>query len=617
MKKYVFSILAMSALVIAACNKELTENDQVVSEEPGVEYEFTASIDEDTPETSASIDFASTGKMTWTRSDKIAVWNASANAFVEFSVKELSNSDQTATFTANVTGTPSFGKAYYPASIAGSSENSVVLPSSYASVAAAAEGFPMMSDTVTPGQPVTFKHLGSFLKLTVNNAPAAATKFTVTTMTSGTYLSGAFSTNFNDGAPTLTATEGNASVTVPKASTVYMPIPAGAYSLRIEVKNDAGFNHFRRDVAGVKTFARATLKKANITVTASTKYYVKTVSHSGYWDTESARMIRTGNNTYALSENCDGNTTYYIFDEYNMDQPTTGYVATGLAKPAYATGASAWGLVGSGFTNATWTPANALPLSYEGDWHFIKNVKFTQTWPCFKLVKDNSWNTQFGAPLTYYGGNTGNNAHIGDLSQDAPYEIANSSPSENIYVEGVTPNTEYDIFLKPSTGQIYIYASADGFDPNGADGVYTFTLDASSGTAGFTRAANVENDPFGDSGFPTTGYSLKGSWNDWASIYTGHTTYSNLSWVIADFNPGSAGTFSFGLCNETSGYWTNLATHTVTTVDLASNLYGTMTYWQNYSNTNATVTLENATYDVYVNVNPSLNGGINLMFEKQ
>ena len=166
MKKYVFSILAMSALVIAACNKELTENDQVVSEEPGVEYEFTATLDDDMPETAASVVFdpesEDKGKVIWNSDDKIAVWNGATSSFVKFSVKALSDGGKTATFYAEVGGTPSFGKAYYPASIAGSSEHQVVLPSSYSTVAAAADGFPMMSDTVIPGQPVTFKHLGSF-----------------------------------------------------------------------------------------------------------------------------------------------------------------------------------------------------------------------------------------------------------------------------------------------------------------------------------------------------------------------------------------------------------------------------------------------------------------------
>ena len=324
MKKYIFSILAMSALVIAACNKELTENDQIVSEEPGVEYEFTASIDEDTPETSASIDFVSTGKMTWTGSDQIAVWNASTNAFVVFSVKSVSADGYTATFNANISGTPSFGKAYYPASIAGSSENSVVLPSSYASVAAVAEGFPMMSDTVTPGQPVTFKHLGSFLKLTLTGLPAGSDNLTVTA--SGASLAGTFTTSFNGGAPTLTATSGTASLTVPATSgdnTVYLPVPAGTYGFEIVVKNSSGRNLFRKS-ASSRTFSRATLKSLKpLAYAAPRLYFARTVSASKYWDADHI-MLQGSANNYEVWVNCDGGTVSYIYDEYNIGNDVTG-----------------------------------------------------------------------------------------------------------------------------------------------------------------------------------------------------------------------------------------------------------------------------------------------------
>ena len=218
MKKYFISILAMSALMMVACNKEAPETDQIPEEEPGVEYEFTATLDDDIPETAASVvfdpDSPNAGQVIWNSPDKIAVWTGSS--FVEFTAKSISSDGYTATFSATVSGTPSFGKAYYPASIAGASENQVILPSSYASTTAAADGFPMMSDTVIPGQPVTFKHLGSFLKLTLTGLPAGSDNLTVTA--SGASLAGTFTASFNGGAPTLTATSGTASLTVPATS---------------------------------------------------------------------------------------------------------------------------------------------------------------------------------------------------------------------------------------------------------------------------------------------------------------------------------------------------------------------------------------------------------------
>lgn len=463
MKKYIFSILAVSALVIAACNKELPENEQVVPEEPGVEYEFTASIDEDTPETSASIDFVSTGKMTWTGSDQIAVWNASTNAFVVFSVKSVSADGYTATFNANISGTPSFGKAYYPASIAGSSENSVVLPSSYASVAAVAEGFPMMSDTVTPGQPVTFKHLGSFLKLTVNNAPAAATKFTVTSMTTGKFLSGTFTTNFNNGAPTLTASAGNASVTVPKGSPVYMPIPADSYSLRIEVKDDDGFNYFRRDVAGEKTFARATLKKANITVIAPTQYYVSVESpQNQYTSNQNIPLIQVDGNTFESVFNADMNAAYSICDNFNIGN-VNGIVASGMTT-GKAENNDEWGIVGT-LVYASWAVSNPLLLDgHIGNWFYKKGVRFSNSTAEFKFYKkaggSSDWNRDqvgggtisLGTEATVYGFGSG---------------------QDNIKITGVSTSSDYDVWINFTSMKVFVVlSSANTIPPSCENGAF-------------------------------------------------------------------------------------------------------------------------------------------------
>ena len=321
MKKYIISILAMSALLAVACNKEIPETDQIPEEEPGIEYELTATLDDQQPETEASIDFASTGKVSWVSTDKIAVWTGSS--FVEFTAKTISADGYTATFSATISGTPTFGKAYYPASIAGSSENQVVLPSNYATVAAAADGFPMMSDTVTPGQPVTFKHLGSFLKLSITGLPSGTSSLEVTSSAS---LSGTFSTNWNGGAPTMTASAGTASITVPATSgdnTVYIPVPAGTYGFEILVKNSTGRILFRKE-ASSRSFSRAILKSLKpLPYAAPSKYYVKTVSSSGYWDGDHI-LLQGSANIYEVWVNCDGGTVSYIYDEYNIGNDVTG-----------------------------------------------------------------------------------------------------------------------------------------------------------------------------------------------------------------------------------------------------------------------------------------------------
>lgn len=611
MKKYVFSILAMSALVIAACNKELTENDQVVSEEPGVEYEFTATLDDDMPETAASVVFdpesEDKGKVIWNSDDKIAVWNGATSSFVEFSVKALSDGGKTATFYAEVGGTPSFGKAYYPASIAGNTETSVVLPSSYASTTAAADGFPMMSDTVTPGQPVTFKHLGSFLKLTLTGLPAGSDNLTVTA--SGASLAGTFTASFNGGVPTLTATSGTDSLTVPATSgdnTVYLPVPAGTYGFEIVVKNSSGRNLFRKS-ASSRTFSRATLKSLKPLPYASpSKYYVKTVSHTHYWDRSDVRMIRTESDKFEIFENCDGDTMYYIYDEFNMDHPEDGCLASGKARPSFSGGNSSWGIVGDAIDGVeSWTPSSAVAMTYEGDWHFAKNVRFTKEWPQIKFIENKSWSNQYGSPVTYYGGNTGNDIYVGNLSSDAPYEIATGSASPgNIYVGGVTVGVDYDLFLNPSTGQVYIYASADEFDPNGADGYYQITFIPSTGTASHSRRGDKLDEPFGNIGFPTDEFCISGTFNGWGVSQFDYN--GNMSWSYSGLSVSSAGTYEFKV--RASSGWTYEAG---INSGLGASLYGTL----KGDNGNASVNLEAGEYNVYLNTTESWYYLV--MFEKQ
>lgn len=484
MKKYIFSILAVSALVIAACNKELPENEQVVSEEPGVEYEFTATLDDQEPETEASIDFASTGKVSWVQADKIAVWNASANSFVEFSVKELSADGYTATFSATVSGTPSFGKAYYPASIAGASENQVILPSSYASTTAAADGFPMMSDTVIPGQPVTFKHLGSFLKLTLTGLPAGSDNLTVTA--SGASLAGTFTASFNGGAPTLTATSGTASLTVPATSgdnTVYIPVPAGTYGFEIRVKNSTGRYLFRKE-ASSRTFYRAILKALKpLAYVAPSKYYVKTVSPSGYWDGDHI-MLQSSANVYEVWVNCDGGTTSYIYDEYNIGNDVIG--------------------VGSIAHSNTVDDGNKYKIEYN-----TSTGNAAMTYICSTKDYPYGWNNLYTAPLYLHGSWDGSNWTDSNF---AAYD--NGTRSNHVFEASLTTTaTTGEFGLKASD----VWWSASTNDANygtitaGASGIYYCTLVRESNEdhklnqkltnlpAGTYKVyANILNDDYGD-----------------------------------------------------------------------------------------------------------------------
>ena len=484
MKKFIFPILALSALIMVACNKEISETDQIAEEEPGVEYEFTATLDDPQPETEASIGYTTDGQITWNSNDEIAVWNASTNSFVTFKVKELSNNNHTATFNATLSGTPSFGKAYYPASIAGTSETSVVMPSSYGTAAAAADGFPMMSNTVVPGQPVTFKHLGTPLQFKITGVPSGATQLVITS--SDASLAGTFTANYNNGEPTLTASAGTASVTVPVSSgdnTIYVPLPSGRYNVEFIVKNASGRNLYRRASKAASDFNRAILRKLNATYIAPSKYYVKTVSNSGYWDGDHI-MLQGSANVYEVWVNCDGGTTSYIYDEYNIGNDVTG--------------------VGSVAHSNTVGDANKYKIEYNTSTRnaAMTYIRGTQDYPY-------GWNNLYTAPLYLHGSWDGSNWTDSNF---AAYD--NGTRANHVFEASLTTTA--------TTGEFGLKASNDWWsastnDANygtitaGASGIYYCTLVKESNDdhkrnqkltnlpAGTYKVyANILNDDYGD-----------------------------------------------------------------------------------------------------------------------
>ena len=483
MKKYFISILAMSALMMVACNKEAPETDQIPEEEPGVEYEFTATLDDPQPETEASIDFASTGKVSWVSTDKIAVWTGSS--FVEFSAKTISSDGYTATFSATVSGTPTFGVAYYPASIAGSSQYSVTLPESYGTVAAAADGFPMMSNTVTPGQPVTFKHLGSFLKLTLTGLPSGSSSLVVTSSAS---LSGTFNTAWNGGAPTLAASSGTTSITVPATSgnnTVYLPVPAGTYGFEVFVKNAFGRNLFRKE-ASSRTFSRAILKSLKALPYVAPNMYFVTVSspYNKYPDNQNIPLIQVNGDYYESVFNADMNAEYTICDNYNFGN-SDGVLASGRTFGKNEN-ADEWGIVGN-LQYASWDVTNPLLLEgHIGNWFYKKGVKFNSTAPGFKFYKkaggSDDWNRD------QVGG--------GSISLESEATVSGfGSGQGNITLSSINTSSEYDVWINFTSMKVYVVASSDVIPPSAEQGAYCYFqyVPSTGATVGSFEHSKVDN----------------------------------------------------------------------------------------------------------------------------
>ena len=607
MKTRLFAALAVLVVAAAGCSKdlELKENYRAENLPDGmVQYTFTVS----NPNKDVKSTLTDAGVFGWTATnDKIAIYNSATSSYVEFTVTSVDGSGN-ATITGTAAPGASWTNAIYPAERATGAGNGVDYTVSSVSG-------PILVSKVTGGS-LSFKYLGAVINVKVSGVPDSPTTIT---FTANTDVFGSRTFSWSGDSPVLGGTATQASITVPftEATTISIPIPQVEYSgFTITVDNAAGRHLYKKTTASTADMrSKKLLPMPALTYEAPTKFYVKTTSATGYWDSQDFRMIQTGSNSYDLSLNCDGNSTYYIYDEYNMDQRTAGYLATGLAKSTFSTGDSHLSIIGDVNGN-NWSWESLVPLQYEGDWHYVRNITFDNiqtpdgesSYCHFLIVEGSSWETcshKYGAADVYPGG-------YGSQGTD--------SASWDFYAKNITAGTCYDLFFNTSTYEIRVFLSSANHDPNEASGVWKLSFNNSTGVATHTWKSSTQNNPFGDASFPTTDYGFKSDFDGYSSVHNSSTSYSNLSWVIGDITVDSADTKEFGLCNGSSGYWTDICTSgdVPGTVAPGGNLYGTLTYWSDTgTHTNPSVTLAAGDYLIYANVNPDVNGGINLMFEKQ
>lgn len=597
MKKFAYILVA--ALAFAACQKEESQKDILVDEGLNT-FTFTASVDNNVVDAETKATLSRGGVFSWAESDALKFYDTDGNAYD--AVITAVDGEGVATIEVKAAGNPTFYSAIYPAAVA-DGKNKVNID------AALAKG-PVVVAEVGSGS-LTFHHIGSIINIKINDIPAETTKMEIAPAAPAEWNAGIFS--FTAGVPDFSGNGGFCYPVVPVTSAdsgvdISVPIFAANYAggFTIKLLNDAGRILYKKtttknyDLTGTKL-----LNMKALTYVAPSKYYVKTESSSGYWDSVDVRMIQTGANTFDLSLNCDGNSTYYIYDEYNTDAPTLGYLATGLAKSSFSTGASSIEL--QGYVNSTGTTWNTVALQYEGDWHYAKNIMF------HNVRNDGSYN--YTEILFKNGSDYWKSV---DLFADGNEYQTKNDDDWNIYVKGIDDSTEYDIFFNINTHKVILSPSSENTDPNQASGIWKLSFNNSTGEATHTWKSATKDNPFGDASFPKTNYGFKSSDDSWAAVVNGSTTYANQSWIVGGITISNAGSTTFGLCDGSSNYWTDLSSDSsFDTVNPGTNLYGTLTYWRDGSHSNPTVTLEKADYIIYVNINPDVNGGVNIMFEKQ
>lgn len=232
---------AIAALALAACAKEI-ELDPVVDpvvnpEQPSdasmVKISFTASFAKE-GETKATIDM-STGDGSWNKGDAIAIHTHNGHLVTLYAEADGTTVD----FSGEIDSSDSIDEnaiAYYPASIAVEGYyDQVNLPTSYASAAKAAQSFLLKG--VISGDDIEFKHIGSLMKISINNVPSSVTAIEFTAPNK--VITGAFSLsgtpecitagNLEEGSTTITISS-SAAERSSSTSEFYLPLPTGSLS---------------------------------------------------------------------------------------------------------------------------------------------------------------------------------------------------------------------------------------------------------------------------------------------------------------------------------------------------------------------------------------------------
>lgn len=167
MKKICIALAASMAMIIAGCNKEQTNEQELQNE--GTVVSFTATLPQFSDETKATVDNTS---FTWADGDQISIPANNADGYIVFETK----SAYLGTFKGTVPDGVSLvsGKAHYPASVSEGTYSTT-----FGSINDAKAGFKMEADYTVGAESLSFSHLSSMIHLTVQYIPSSATGLVV------------------------------------------------------------------------------------------------------------------------------------------------------------------------------------------------------------------------------------------------------------------------------------------------------------------------------------------------------------------------------------------------------------------------------------------------------
>lgn len=258
-------VYAIAALSLVACAQEMVpekepENNEVIEK---VKVSFKASLSQESL-SKADINMTD-GTGSWEKDDEIAIHTKNGKLVV----LKAESDGAAVTFSGFIDSDDAIldeAVAYYPASIAVEGYGSKVnLPISYASAAVAAKSFPLRG--VITGDDVVFKHIGSLMKISINNVPSSVTAIEFTAPNKA--VTGDFNIGGTPECITIGSLEGSTTVSIASSaserssstSEFYLPMPTGTLSGFSIVLKEGSSELYTKSTANSVTLTRASLSK--------------------------------------------------------------------------------------------------------------------------------------------------------------------------------------------------------------------------------------------------------------------------------------------------------------------------------------------------------------------
>lgn len=349
MKKYIILLFAVICL-FSACQKEQTIEllDKPIvqrNDDNTTSYTFTAVIANDLTDVDTKATIGRDGAYTWAEGDALRFYKDDAT-YDTAVVTAVAGS--TATIQVTSAGSRSdYVYAVYPATAGAGTEAVEEIPAQPYKINFNVRG-PIVVADVTQSGTLQFHHIGSLINIKFTSIPSD-TRSLVFKPASAFGYDGTFS--FTEGVPSLTSGGSTAEIVVPVTPqvgetandegndiTICVPTVSLAVGFSAALNNatdGSGRNLFKktattaRDLTVGGTSSHTLLNMKSVACVAATKFYVKTYSDGTGWDCSGVRLIQAGSNYYETLMNTNASTTYYIYDEFNYDNPTTGYLSSG------------------------------------------------------------------------------------------------------------------------------------------------------------------------------------------------------------------------------------------------------------------------------------------------